>query len=185
MQNAAIFMADGCEEVEALTVVDMLRRAGIVIDMVSVTDRIRIVSSHKIEITLDKTIDEVDFAGLDMIILPGGIPGVPNLERCKLLMDELKEFARQKKYISAICAAPSILGNLGLLEGKKAISYPTFEEKLTGAEIVRKSVVVSDNFITSRGVGTALEFACTIIERLSSKDKAEQIADAVIYSRIG
>ena len=118
MKQIAIFFAEGFEEIEGLTVVDILRRAGLTIDMVSITGSVKVTGSHGIEITADKTISATDFTKLDMIVLPGGMPGTKNLENCEALMKQVDAFAKEEKYLAAICAAPSIYGHRGLLSGK-------------------------------------------------------------------
>lgn len=172
MKKTAIFMAEGCEEIEGLTVVDVLRRAKMEIDMVSVTEKRSVTGSHGITFETDKTIKEIDFGDYDAIVLPGGIPGTPNLEACELLTAKIKEFAGEGKLIAAICAAPSIFGHLGLLEGKRATSYPGFDKEMTGCRYVEDDVVVDGNVITSRGMGTAIDFALTIVAYYSDEANA-------------
>ena len=181
MAQALIFLAPGYEEVEMLTVVDLLRRSHISIDMVSITDSLEVTSSHNVTIKADKLFQDADFDEADMIILPGGIPGTPNLLACQPLTDKIKEFASQKKWLSAVCAAPTIYDELKLFEGRKATCYPTFAEKLTDAVYVKQPVVVDDIFITSRGAGTTIEFAAAIIERFAGKDTAKEVLEAIIY----
>ena len=181
MAQALIFLAPGYEEVEMLTVVDLLRRSHISIDMVSITDSLEVTSSHNVTIKADKLFQDADFDEADMIILPGGIPGTPNLLAYQPLTDKIKEFASQKKWLSAVCAAPTIYDELKLFEGRKATCYPTFAEKLTDAVYVKQPVVVDDIFITSRGAGTTIEFAAAIVERFAGKDTAKEVLEAIIY----
>ncbi|MCI8338433.1 MAG: DJ-1/PfpI family protein [Lachnospiraceae bacterium] len=181
MAQALIFLAPGYEEVEMLTVVDLLRRSHISIDMVSITDSLEVTSSHNVTIKADKLFRDADFDEADMIILPGGIPGTPNLLAYQPLTDKIKEFASQKKWLSAVCAAPTIYDELKLFEGRKATCYPTFAEKLTDAVYVKQPVVVDDIFITSRGAGTTIEFAAAIVERFAGKDTAKEVLEAIIY----
>ncbi len=181
MKNIGIFFAEGYEEIEALTVVDMCRRAGINIQMVSVTGERKVTGSHKISVEMDRLFDEVDFDGLDMIVLPGGMPGTRNLEAHAGLMARVDDFNRGGRGIAAICAAPSILGHKGLLKGRKACSYPGFEKDLEGAEVVFDSVAVSDHVITSRGMGCAIDFSLAIISKLCGEAEAEKLAKAIIY----
>lgn len=181
MANLGIFFAPGYEECEALIVVDIVRRAGLDIKTVSVSDEKTVVSSHNVPVVMDCTLDEVDFSALDMIILPGGMPGTKNLEACEPLMVQVEEFYKSGKCISAICAAPSIFGHKGFLKGRDAISYPAFESHLEGANLVRESVVVSDHVTTSRGLGTAIDFGLAIVERYCGKEKADEIATAIVY----
>lgn len=181
MKNIGIFFAEGYEEIEALTVVDLCRRAGINIQMVSVTGERKVTGSHKIAVEMDLLFDELDFDGLDMIVLPGGMPGTLNLEAHDGLMARVEAFHREGKWIAAICAAPSIFGHKGLLKGRKACSYPGFEKDLEGAEVVFDSVAVSDHVITSRGMGCAIDFSLAIIGKLCGEAEAEKLAKAIIY----
>lgn len=182
MAQALIFLAPGYEEVEMLTVVDLLRRCNIEIDMVSTTDSLEVTSSHKVTIKADVLLKDADFDSARMIILPGGIPGTPNLLACKPLTKQIKEFASQGKWLSAICAAPTIYDELGLYHGCKATCYPDFAEKLTDAAYVKEPVVVDGIFITSRGAGTTIEFAAAIIERFTDKKTADTILKKIIYN---
>ena len=184
MAQACIFLATGYEEVEMLTVVDMLRRAKISIDMVSITDQKEVTSSHNVTITADKTLSEVNFDETEMLILPGGIPGTPNLRACDPLCKKLKEFAANGKKVAAVCAAPTVLGELGILAGKKATCYPSFADKLATGDYVKRPVVTDGNVITSRGMGTCIEFAGAIIEALKDKATADAVKEAIIYNDV-
>lgn len=181
MAKITVFIANGTEEIEALTVVDLARRAGIEVDMVSIDDCTKITGSHNITVMLDKTFEQIGWEDVDMIVLPGGKAGVDNLTSCTKLTDKVKEFARSGKGVAAVCAAPSILGALGILDGKKATCYPGFEDKLTGAEYVKEPVVKDGNIITSRGLGTSIEFSAAIIEYLVSREAAENVLRQIIY----
>lgn len=181
MKKAAVLLADGFEEIEALTAVDLLRRARIYVDTVSITDDYMAAGSHGINVQTEDLFDEVDFREFDMIVLPGGMPGTVNLEAHEGVKAVIREFAESGKYVGAICAAPSILGHMGLLEGRRAISYPTFEEELEGAVLVKAPVVQDENIITSRGMGTAIEFGLKLVEVLSDKAKADEVAESIIY----
>ncbi|MDD2968194.1 MAG: DJ-1/PfpI family protein [Lachnospiraceae bacterium] len=181
MSYVCVFLAEGFEEIEALTVVDLLRRVGILTDLVSVTTQMTVTGSHGIEVRADKLIEEVEFVNIDMIVLPGGMPGTKNLEECDLLMEELDLFYQQGKDISAICAAPSILGHKGFLNGRISCCYPTFESHLTGAVVTHNEVEVSGNIITSRGMGCAIAFSLAIIEKLIGKETAEDLAEKIVY----
>lgn len=177
----AVFFAEGYEEIEALTVVDLTRRADIETWMVSVTEEKKVTGSHGIEVTMDKTLKEVDFDKVDMIALPGGMPGTLNLEACEPLMEKVKEFDKAGKYISAICAAPTVFGHLGLLEGKKACCYPGMEEGLEKAEVVYDSTAKAGHILTSRGMGTAIDFGLQIIAVFRGNDAAEEMAKKIVY----
>ena len=176
-----VFFAEGFEEIEALTVVDLTRRAGIETKMISVTGENRVTGSHGITVTMDQRLEEVDFQQLEMLVLPGGMPGTLNLKGCTLLTEQVKSFEKEGKYIAAICAAPTIFGSLGLLKGRKVCCYPGMEEQLEGAEIVYDPYVVSEKVITSRGMGTAIEFGLCIIAELKGREAAEQLSKAIVY----
>lgn len=181
MSKVAICMADGCEEIEGLTVVDVLRRGGMEIDMVSISGDPYVTGSHNISFCADKLISEVNWAEYDGIVLPGGIPGTPNLLANPEVTDALKLFAAEEKLIAAICAAPSILGQVGLLEGKKATSYPGFAEKMPGCQYQTDAVVSDGNIITSRGMGTAIAFALAIVEYFSDHETAVSLGEKFMY----
>lgn len=177
----AVFFAKGYEEIEALTVVDLTRRAGIETWMVSITEERKVTGSHGIEVSMDKTLAEVDFDKVDMIVLPGGMPGTLNLEACEPLMEQVRAFDKAGKYISAICAAPTVFGHLGLLKGKKACCYPGMEEGLVGAEVSFDAAAVADHILTSRGMGTAIDFGLQIIARFQGKEAADEMAKKIVY----
>lgn len=181
MGKAAIFLAEGFEEIEALTVVDICRRCGIAIEMVSITEEEQVISSHGVKVTADKTFSQTEFEMYDMLILPGGMPGTKNLEAHEPLMGQIDAFYAEGKYIAAICAAPSIFGHRGILKGRKACSYPSFESHLEGAVVTEGPVEVSDHVITSRGMGTAIDFGLAIASVLDTPGKAEETAQAIVY----
>lgn len=182
MKKLGIFMAEGCEEIEGLTVVDLVRRTGeIEITTISISDKKEVTSSHNVTFLTDALAGEVDFDSLDGIILPGGMPGTLNLGADETVNAVIKKFAAEGKMVAAICAAPSVLGAAGLLEGKKATSYPGFEDKLTGAEVVKDAVAVDGNIITSRGMGTSIDFGLEIINYLCGAEVKEKIGKGIIY----
>lgn len=182
MSKIAIFLANGLEEVEGLMTVDIIRRAGIDIDMISISDDIFVTGSHNICIKADTTFSEVeDFTIYDCIILPGGIPGTPNLNAHSELKKLIGQFNQDNKLLTAICAAPTIYGEMGLLKGKKATCYPGLEDKLLEANFIKDKVAIDGNFITSRGLGTAIDFALAIVERFKGKDAADEIAQKIVY----
>lgn len=181
MSRILVFLADGFEEIEGLTVVDLCRRAGIDTVTVSISDKASVVGSHGIELKTDMTLDAVDFSAANMIVLPGGMPGTRNLEGCETLMEQVDDYVSKGKKVSAICAAPSILGHRGHLKGRKACCYPGMEGELSGAEVSFDKVSVAGNIITSRGLGTAIPFALAIIESLTDKATADKIGQSVVY----
>lgn len=185
-KTAYIFLADGFEDIEGLTVVDLLRRAGIDIKTVSIKETTQIRTSHGITMLTDTTFAETDFTdAVDILVLPGGMPGTRYLAAYKPLTDLLTDFNNKGKKIAAICAAPSVFSGLGFLKDKKATSYPSFMEVIAkdGAQTSEDSVVVDGNITTSRGLGTAIDFALSIIEQLEGKEKADEVADSVVYKR--
>ena len=181
MNKIAVFFADGFEEIEALTVVDICRRAGISVEMVSVKEGKEVTGSHGICVNTDLLFEEVDFESLDMLVLPGGMPGTRNLEGHQGLMTQLDDFYASGKYVVAICAAPTVMGHRGMLKGRKACCYPGMEEELTGAEVVLDPVVISDHVITSRGMGCAIAFGLAITSVLCGEGKAEELANGIVY----
>lgn len=181
MSKTGVFFAEGFEEIEALTVVDLLRRAEIDTVMVSVTGAKKVTGSHKIAVEMDALLEDVDFDGLDMLVLPGGMPGTKNLEECGYLMERLEDFHRKGKYISAICAAPSILGHKGMLKDRRACSFPEFESHLTGAEVSGNPVETDGHIITARGMGCAIDFGLAIVERFCGRECADELARKIVY----
>ena len=172
MSKVNVYLADGFEEVEGLTVVDLLRRAGIEIDMVSIMGR-------KIPVLADKLFEEQDDP--DVIVLPGGMPGTLHLKAHEGLADLIRKADKEGKLLAAICAAPTIYGEMGLLEGKNATCYPGMEDKLLGANWQEQPVVVDGNFVTSRGVGTAIAFALTLVTILKDEETAKSLANSIVY----
>ncbi len=181
MSKVYVFMADGTEEVEALTVVDLLRRAGVRVTTVSVMKKQGITGSHQIMIAADELYGVSDYADGDMLVLPGGMPGTLHLKQHEALGRTLQRYAESGKYLAAICAAPSVLGYYGFLNGKKAVCYPGFEEELTGAQTVNAPVVRDGQYITSRGLGTAIDFALELIAVLCGEKAAQDVAAAIQY----
>ncbi len=181
MNQVYIFLADGFEEIEGLTVVDLLRRAEIQIDMISITGKKQVVGAHGIKVETDYLYEEVNIEEADMLVLPGGMPGTKNLAAHAELCSQLKAFHQAHKGVAAICAAPMVLGKHGILEGKRAVCYPGFEEYLKGATVEKLEVVTDGNVITSRGLGTAIEFASAIITHFIGEEKAQEIKDCVLY----
>lgn len=184
MSRIGIFFAEGYEEIEALTVVDLARRAGLTIDMISVNGEREVTGSHGISVKMDKIFSEADFDGLDMLVLPGGMPGTKNLENCQELMAKLDEFyASEDKYVAAICAAPSIFGHRCYLKGRRATSFPDFESHLEGAEVTHGAAEVDGNVITGRGMGCAIPFGLAIVELFLGKNAADALAEKIVYTR--
>jgi 4-methyl-5(b-hydroxyethyl)-thiazole monophosphate biosynthesis len=181
MAKVYIFLADGYEEIEGLTVVDLLRRANIDITMVSITGNRNVTGSHRISTAADVLFEDVDFADADMLVLPGGMPGTNNLLEHSGLDLLLKEFHAKGKPLAAICAAPRVLGMKELLIGKKATCYPGNEAALLGAQVVNAAVVTDGNITTSKGMGTAIDFSLSLIRSIKGEDEAAKIASAIQY----
>lgn len=175
-----VFLADGFEEVEALTPVDILRRAGLDVVTVAIGDDKTVVGSHGIAVQADITAANLPACIPELVFLPGGMPGTKNLDASATVRTYLERALLSGAYIAAICAAPMILGKQGLLVGKKATCYPGFEQYLTGAE-VGGQIVSDGKIITGRGMGVAVPFALRLVEALCGEEKALAIADAICY----
>ena len=192
MKRAAIFLAEGFEEVEALTPVDLLRRAGYDVTTISITDNPVVAGGHKIPVTADTTIEElINEDAFDIVILPGGMKGTQNLGASARVCEIIKRYdTNPDKYIAAICAAPTVFAANGLLKNKKALCYPSNDliQKLAeGGAVLRDdyhqlSVIVDDHTITGKGAGTAIEFTLAIIATLDTVQAAEVVADNIVYT---
>ena len=183
--RVAVFVAPGLEEIEGLTVVDLLFRAGIPCDTVAITASRQVTSSHEVTIVCDRSIEDPDFSfdEYDLLVLPGGIPGTPNLRACEPLCAALRSFAEKGRPLAAICAAPSILAELGLLEGRRATANPGFQHVLAehGADLVADDpVVVDGSLITSQGAGTAMLFGLEIVRHFLGDDAVARVAEGVV-----
>lgn len=179
MPRVAVILADGFEEVEALAVVDVLRRAEIDTVVAGLHDG-HITSARRVKVIPDTVIETVNVDDFDMIVLPGGQPGSDNLNADPRVKDLITSFSRKGKLVGAICAAPIVLASAGVLRGKRATSYPSYKDRLGGAAYEEKSVVTDGTVLTSRGAGTALSFGLAIVERLVSKEKARKIKEAML-----
>lgn len=184
-KRVAVFVAPGLEEIEGLTVVDLLFRAGIPCDTVAITPERTVTSSHEVTIVCKRSLFDEDFSfdDYDMLVLPGGIPGTPNLRACAPLCEELAARAAAGRPLAAICAAPSILAELGLLEGRRATSNPGFQHVLAerGAVLLAdEPVVVDANLITSQGAGTAMLFALEIVRHYLGDEAVERVREGVV-----
>ncbi len=183
-KRVAVFVAPGLEEIEGLTVVDLLFRAGIPCDTVAITPERTVTSSHEVTIVCKRSLFDEDFSfdDYDMLVLPGGIPGTPNLRACAPLCEELAARAAAGRPLAAICAAPSILAELGLLEGRRATSNPGFQHVLAehGAVLLAdEPVVVDANLITSQGAGTAMLFALEIVRHYLGDEAVGRVREGV------
>lgn len=186
MEKVLVFLADGFEEIEALTPVDYLRRAGIKVDTVSITEDREVMGSHNIPVLADKLISAVNPDDYILSYIPGGMPGATNLRDCDKVIEILQKVNANNGYVSAICAGPIVLERAGILEGRKATSYPGYDKDLKSLDsyIDDQLVVIDDKLITGRGPATALYQALKIIEILEGKEKALEIKDQIQQDKV-
>ena len=180
MKKVALFLAKGFEEIEAIGTVDILRRAQINVVTVSITDYNVVTGAHNISVTADKTFNDTDFSDFEMLILPGGMPGAKNLNEHEDLKKLISNFNTKGKLIAAICAAPMVLGGLGILDGKRATCYPGFEPELIGAKITEESVVVDENIITGKGPGFVFDFGLRLVEQLLGLQDRREVQNGLL-----
>ncbi|WP_066629345.1 DJ-1 family glyoxalase III [Labilibacter marinus] len=180
MQNVYIFLANGFEEIEAITPIDVLRRAEINVTTVSITDSLEVKGAHNIKVLADAIYNNCDFSDADLLILPGGMPGTLNLDKHDDLKELLLNFSNQNKLIGAICAAPLVLGGQGILKDKNVTCYPGFEDKLIGAKTTDAPIEVANNIITAKGVGAAMKFALQLVSMLKDEELAIKLADKMV-----
>ena len=178
--RAIVFLADGFEECEALIAVDILRRAGVETIMVSAMENLQIDSSRHINVIADAMAADIDYDTVDLIILPGGRLGTENLGANDLVVEKCREFAT-KKHLAAICAAPSLMAALGLLDGKKATCHPDFEGHMDGAELTGESVVTDGRITTGQGLGASFDFSFELVRLLVGEKTVDQIKKAICY----
>lgn len=176
-----VMLAEGFEEIEALAFVDILRRAGVETQTVSINNANTVKGAHNISVVADIPLRRLDTQCLDGIVLPGGMPGAQHLKDSKEVADLLRYAHKQGKLIGAICAAPMVLGALGILEGKKAICFPGYESELTGADICESRVVEDGTVITSMGPGTTADFAAAFVRRICGAPTADTVLGSMHY----
>ena len=176
----AILLGTGFEESEALVPADLLRRAGVEVRLVGV-DGPAVTSAHGVTVTADLTLAELDREAVDMLVLPGGLGGVEVLQGDRHVQALIQHCYDEGRWLAAICAAPTILANLGFLDRRRAVCYPGMEDGMEGAEAVPATCVTDGKIITACGVGGALDFACALITALISREKADEIALSVVY----
>ncbi len=180
MKPIYIHLAEGFEEIEAITIIDVLRRAGLNAVTVSVSQNNIITGSHNISVKADILFSDAEYEDAEMLILPGGMPGAKNLSEHEGLNPQLLNFFNDGKPLGAICAAPMVLGKLGILEGKNAVCYPGFETYLTGANIKNSSVVKDGSIITGRGPGVALQFALEVVKFLKDEETSANLKKSMV-----
>ena len=176
-----MFLADGFEEIEALCPLDLMRRVGLDVKTVGI-EKSEIVGAHGIKVIADMTDSEFTDSSAEMIFLPGGMPGTLNLANSSTVINAINQAVINNAYIAAICAAPSILGDMGLLEGKEAICYPGFESRLKGATISENKVVCDGKIITAAGMGVAYDMGIAIVRILCGDKKADDLREATIHA---
>lgn len=183
MGNIYLFLAEGFEEVEALSVVDIARRAGLVIQTVSVTGQETVIGAHGVPVKADMLFDAatIEQEG-SMLVLPGGLPGATNLAAHEGLRKVILDFNAAERPLSAICAAPMVYGQLGILKGKKATCYPGFEKYLEGAHTTGAMVEQDAHFITGKGPGAAFDFGFAIVTKLAGKEKADEVKAGMLLA---
>lgn len=181
MQKVFVFLADGFEEIEAIAPVDVFRRAGMSVTTVSITNELQVRGAHDILVVADICFSDIEFSGDFLIFLPGGMPGATNLDNHAGLKKLIETQAANGNEIAAICAAPLILGKMGLLNNKEAICYPGYEHFLYDAHIVTSEIVKSDNIYTAKGPGVSIPFALRIVEDFKGKQFADTIAKAMMF----
>lgn len=179
MKESLLFLAEGFEEIEAITVIDVLRRADILLKTVSITPCLQVKGAHGITIEADAAFETIETDNFDYLILPGGMPGTKHLDESEQLNKWLLAHVQNGGRVAAICAAPSVLGRLGILKGKKATCYPGFEPALQGADFTAAAVEVDGNVITANGPAAALRFALSIVASIKGESVAQQVEEAM------
>lgn len=178
------FIANGSEEIEALTVVDVLRRAGVEIKTVSITGTKEAVLSHGVKIECDVTIEQCTFDDADMLLLPGGLPGATNLNEHEGVRNAMLKQYQSGKKVGAICAAPLVLGSLGILQGKNATCYPGFEDQMTGAKYTADIFTIDGNIITGCGPAATLPYSYAILEMLGYTKEAAALKEGMMFNKL-
>ncbi len=180
MTKIAVHLAEGFEEIEGISIIDVLRRAEFEVITVSVTGDLKVTGSHNIPIIADELFENIDYNRVDMIVLPGGMPGAKNLNENEGLKKQILQFNKDGKPLGAICAAPLVFGEAGILKGKKATCFPGFEDYLEGATISHESTEIDGNIITGKGAGVAIDFALKIVEKLKGENAAKELAKRMV-----
>ncbi len=180
MKEVFVFLANGFEEIEAVATIDVLRRGGLKVTTVSITDERVVAGAHDIPVTADDIFTNIDYSNGSLLVLPGGMPGAGNLNAHGGLKNLLSMYFESGKKIAAICAAPLVLGGLGILKGKKATCYPGYESHLLGAEITGNPVEKDGTVITGKGPGFAVDFALALVAELQGRAKADEVSTGML-----
>jgi len=184
MSKVYVFLANGFEDVEALIPVDVLRRGGVEVMTVSITGNLMVETAHRVRIEADCLFEDCDFSDADLLMLPGGMPGASNLNNHDGVREALVRQAKAGRRVAAICAAPLVLGGLGLLRGKRATCYPGFEQTLEGAAYTGELCTVDGLVTTGEGPAAAFPFAYALLEQLTSRQMADQIAEGMRFKHL-
>ena len=180
MKKVVLFLANGFEEIEALGTLDILRRAQIPVKTVSISDDKTVTGAHNISVIADTIFAEADFTEVEVLVLPGGMPGAKHLNEHEGVKNLLLEFNKQQKMIASICAAPMVLGGLRLLEGRRATCYPGFEPELIGAQVTGENVVVDGNITTGKGPGLVFDFALRLVEQIAGISTRREVQQGLL-----
>lgn len=183
MATAYVFMANGFEEIEAFTTIDVLRRAGMFVEMISVTKEEIVSGAHDVPVLCDARFEGYNLDDMDVLVLPGGMPGAGTLSDHKGVQTLVRKFMLEDKLIAAICAAPMVMGKMGLLRGKTVTCYPGFEQYLEGANVTGAPVEKDGNIITGKGPGAAFDFALKIVETLYGEAKVKELKEAMVIEK--
>ena len=179
-----VFLATGFEDIEALAPVDIMRRAGLKVQTVSITGERIVESAHGVGIVADLLLPDVDFTEAEMLVLPGGLPGSTNLDACQPLTAAIKRHFEAGGPIAAICAAPLVFGHLGVLKGRRATCYPCVESELKGATYTAAIVEQDESIITGKGPGAAFEFGYTIVDFFLGEGASQPLRQGMIYKEL-
>ncbi|MDR0798662.1 MAG: DJ-1/PfpI family protein [Dysgonamonadaceae bacterium] len=183
MKKVFVFIAEGFEETEAIATIDVLRRGGLHVTTVSISEDYLVTGAHQITVLVDEKFSTTDFSDGELLVLPGGQPGADNLNSHIDLKRLIRQYYSAGKKIAAICAAPLVFGGLGLLNGKKATAYPGYEDRLEGATVLEQPVVEDGQIITGRGPGFALQFGVALVKALQGKKIADQVANGLLLNQ--
>lgn len=177
-----VFLAEGFEDIEAIAPIDILRRGGVEVALVSIAPEREVTSAHGVRFVADITIGDIDWEQAEALFLPGGLPGAANLDACQPLREGILSHAKAGRLTAAICAAPMVLGHLGLLEGKRATCYPGFEGELKGATVTGALVERDGQVLTGKGPGAAMAFGYALLEALGKTQEAAQLREGMMYN---